>query len=516
MSIKSLAGETAIYGLSSILGRLANFLLLTPFLTRVFSEAEYGLVNDLFFYTAFCIALLIFRLDTAVFRFASRSEHDPNQVFKVAQFGVAGFVVVFVCLGLGLAPWIADLLRYPDRQIYVQLVVLVVAFDALSAVPLARLRLQQRAWTFASINLFNIGLSIILVFFILYFAPLWELSWYDKQWMVAYYFGALLIASVLRYVLLVADGFWYAQKHPVQNHSESVTSRTSDTSVSEEDPDLRKSTSKTPLFPKVNLRMLIGYSAPLVIVALAGIVNSLVGPAMIKYWHGGTVTENLDWAGYYAAATKMAVFISLFVQAYNYAAEPFFFRHSGKDLAQSDKRIFADAARAFMLLGSLAAAAILLLLPWLQGFVAADKRVGFYLLPQLLAANILLGLYYNFAMAYKLTDRTYLGGIIALAGSTIVVGGNVLLVPRIGIDGSAWSILGCFTLMCTLAYLVTRRYFPVPYRLDKMLLYAVLSAAAVYAGNQFDAMLVRLAFLFGLTLVVALLEKGWLLKLVKN
>ncbi|MEM8585602.1 MAG: oligosaccharide flippase family protein, partial [Bacteroidota bacterium] len=328
--------------------------------------------------------------------------------------------------------------------------------------------------------------------------------WYDEQWMVAYYFGALLMASVLRYLLLVGDDWLRNRKQQQQADTRPEVT------------DQRKSTTKNGLLPGVRLAMLLRYSAPLVVVALAGIVNSLVGPAMIKFWHGGTVTQNLDWAGYYAAATKMAVFISLFVQAYNYAAEPFFFRQSGSDLAKADRRIFADAARAFILLSSLAAAAILLLLPWLEGFVAADKRVGFYLLPQLLAANVLLGLYYNFAMAYKLTDRTYLGGLIALAGSTIVVTGNILLVPRIGIDGSAWSILVCFALMCVLAYLVTRKYFRIPYRLDKMLIYAGLSAAAVYLGTQSEAMLVRLVFLFGLTLVVGLLEKDWLLGLLRN
>ncbi|MEM8582734.1 MAG: hypothetical protein AAGF87_00625, partial [Bacteroidota bacterium] len=287
MSIKRLAGETAIYGLSSILGRLANFLLLTPFLTRVFPEAEYGVINDLFFYTAFCIALLVFRLDTAVFRFASRGDYEPRQVFKVAQCAVMVFVLLFVILGVGLAPALADWLQYPDRKIYVQLIVLVVAFDALSAVPLARLRLLQRAWTFAGINLANIGLSIVLVFFVLYFAPLWELGWYDEQWMVAYYFGALLMASVLRYLLLIGDDWLRNRKQQQQADTRPEVT------------DQRKSMTKNGLLPGVRLAMLLRYSAPLVVVALAGIVNSLVGPAMIKFWHGGTVTQNLDWAGYY-------------------------------------------------------------------------------------------------------------------------------------------------------------------------------------------------------------------------
>ncbi|MEM6395989.1 MAG: lipopolysaccharide biosynthesis protein [Bacteroidota bacterium] len=519
MSIKRLAGETAIYGLSSILGRLANFLLLTPFLTRVVPNAEYGVINDLFFYTAFCIALLVFRLDTAVFRFASRGDYDPEQVFKTAQGAVMGFALTFTVLGIGLSGWLADLLQYPDRQLYVQIVVLIVAFDALAAVPLARLRLRQRAWTFATINLINIGLSIGLVFFTLYFAPKWALAWYDEKWIIAYYFGALLAASVVRYLLLVGDGWTNKRKEDKlrsERLDEGETNPATRSSrprarigIFEEYSDLRKYKKEKIDLPKIDLSKLVRYSAPLVVVALAGIVNSLVGPTMIKSWHGGTVSMNLDWSAQYAAATKMAVFISLFVQAYNYAAEPFFFRQSGDDLARADRQIFADAARAYMLLASLATAGILLLLPWLEGFVGINKRAGFHLLPQLLAANVLLGLYYNFAMAYKLTDRTYLGGIIAVAGSAVVVAGNIILVPKIGIDGSAWSILSCFVLMSTLAYGVTRRYFPIPYRIDKMMLYAALAGGAVYFGTGFENMVVRVGVLVVLTLVVFFLERAW-------
>ncbi|MEL6275459.1 MAG: oligosaccharide flippase family protein, partial [Bacteroidota bacterium] len=205
MSLKRLAGETAIYGISSILGRLLNFVLLTPFVTRVLTSEQYGIVSDLFFFVAFFLAFLVFRLDTAVFRFASRDEYSVQAVCWEAQRFVLVLVLVICGGGLLLAPQIATLLSYPDRIIYIRLFLLIVAFDALSAIPLARLRLQQRAWFFALVNLANIFVNIVLVYLFLQFIPSWKNSgnklfdWYAEQQVIIYFFGATLIASVLRY-----------------------------------------------------------------------------------------------------------------------------------------------------------------------------------------------------------------------------------------------------------------------------------------------------------------------------
>ena len=152
MSLKRLGGETVIYGLANILPRLLNFVILVPFLTEVMVAEEYGVASDLFVYIALLIALLTFRMDTAVFRFASRGEYDARAVFKRAQSAVASAVILVIGAGLLYAGSLADWLSYPDRDVYVQLFLLTVAFDTLSAVPQARLRLEQRAWFFVAVN----------------------------------------------------------------------------------------------------------------------------------------------------------------------------------------------------------------------------------------------------------------------------------------------------------------------------------------------------------------------------
>ncbi|MEM7572985.1 MAG: polysaccharide biosynthesis C-terminal domain-containing protein [Bacteroidota bacterium] len=499
MSIKRLAGETAIYGISSILGRLLNFVILTPFLTRVFPAEEYGVISDLFFYTAFGIALLTFRMDTAVFRFASRPENDARQVYRKASRLGWGLVIFLVGGALLFAEQIADWVAYPDRAIYVRLVLLIIAFDVLAAVPLARLRLNNRPWTFALVNLANILVNIGLVFFFLYFADRQQanpaFSWFEQDSRLSYYFFAVLAASALRYVLLLLD-------NARQNWKAKFV----------DEPLLDSPSQRL----TISYRQLFQYSAPLVIVALAGIVNGLIGPTMIKYWHGGTVSDNLFWAGQYGAAAKLAIFINLFVQAYNYAAEPFFFRQAGQNPEAADRQIYADAARTFLLLGSLAAAAILLLLPYVQLFIGKDAREGLIVLPFLLFANILLGLYYNFAISYKLTDRTRLGGIIAIIGSAIIILGDIWLIPQIGILGAAYAVLSCFLVMCVLAYLVSRRYFPIPYDLGRMTYYLIVTIVFIYIGLRFEWMAIRLLLLFVLPLVFWLTEKQWLKSLLKK
>lgn len=535
MSLKRLAGETAIYGISSILGRLLNFVLITPFVTRpeVFTPEQYGVVGDLFFYTAFLIAFLVFRLDTAVFRFASRPEYSARAVCRNAQNMIIIGVVVVIGGGLLLAPRIADWMSYPDRVTYIQLFLLIVAFDALSAIPLARLRLEQRPWFFAGVNLVNIAVNIVLIYLLLKFLPDWiasghDFSWYDERFKISYYFVAILVAAIVKFLILIGDRWWRDYRSfRLQGSNEKEKSHAP--------LPLREATAPRSLRPPSNdsgeeilddgfiptppktaptwTEMLI-YAAPLVIVAVCGIVNTLVGPTMLKNYYGEDVSGNLYWSGQYAAAMKLAVFLTLFTTAYNFAAEPFFFRHSGKDPERTDLMIYANASRAFALMTSLAIAGILLLLPILQFYLGRNLREGLEVLPILLAANFMLGLYYSFAMAYKLTDKTYLGGLIALVGAAIVVGGNILFIEDYGIFAPAWAGLACFFVMSVLAYLVSRRHFPVPYPIGRFFLYALATAGVVYLGWDWENTWARVGLLIVYTLGMTGFEWRWLRGLV--
>ena len=474
MSLKKLSGETLVYGLSSVLGRLLNFALITPFITRVLEEGEVGEIGNLMFWTALLIALLGFRMDTAVFRFASRGDYAPSAVFQRTQR------VVWLMLGLVLLPLllfsdrIAAWLAAPAATTYVRLVLLTVAFDVLSAVPLARLRLQQRAWTFVAVNLGNVAINILLLYGLLYILPTYFSERFESSFRVGYYLLTVAVAAGARYLVLVVDGL--RQRHPAAGAQEAPS-----------------------------MRRLLRYSLPLTVVSVAGIANTLVGPSTLLRYDDAA-------AGYFTAALRMAVFLNLFVTAYQYAAEPFFFRQSSRDLATADRRIYADAMRAYGLVGAVACAGILLVLPWLQYFLGADLRPGLVVLPILLAANFFFGIYSNLSIAYKLTDRTFLGGGIALVGSVFAVGGPLLFTARYGIYAPAVGMLLCFLVMCGLAYLVSRRYFPVDYPFGHMLVHGLIAVGAVLLGQYSGALAYRGAVVLLFLLTLGLFERRWLLQ----
>lgn len=496
MSLKKLGSETLIYGLSNVLGRMLNFILVVPFLTRIMDE-EYGIVGDLFFWTGLLIALLVFRMDTAVFRFASRPENDARAVYRKTARFVAGVVVV-VLGGLALfAAQLADVLGYPGLTEYVYLVLITIAFDALSAVPLARLRLQQRPWRFVAANLGNVVVNLFLIFLLLSWWANYNTLFgmrYDSSRMVTYYLISIAAASCFRYLFLLVEAWRSNARRSLPELLDTPAEQ-----VGHAPP----------------LRDLLWYSLPLTLVAVAGIVNALVGPSVIIRLFGGDQATNELMAGQFNAALKLAVFLNLAITAYNYAAEPFFFRQAGSDPAKADKQIYADALRAYGLLAALACAGILLFLPWLQNFLGADMRQGLFVLPVLLAANACFGLYSNLSVAYKLTDKTFLGGGIALIGSVIVIGISVGFIGSWGLYAPAFGMLACYAVMSALAYGVSRRYFPVNYPVVRLLIYGVLTVVAVVLGDLFSgadagAMAGRGAVFLLLCASIAGLEWKWL------
>lgn len=498
LSLKKLGGETIIYGLSNVLGRMLNFVIVVPFLTKIMGE-EFGVVGDLFFWTGLLIAVLVFRMDTAVFRFASRKENDAKTVFRRTQTFVASAVVLVLGgLAFGAAP-LAEWLGYPGLTAYVYLVLITVTFDALSAVPLARLRLQQRPWRFVAANLGNVAVNLLLIGILLYWWPrngslLGEP--YSAGKMVEYYLVSIAAASGFRYVFLLVEGWWSNRK---------MTAAT----AKKEEPATTADQAPT-------LKNMLWYSLPLTLVAVAGIINALVGPTVIIRFFSEEQAANEMMAGQFNAALKLAVFLNLVITAYNYAAEPFFFRQAGNDPANADKTIYSDALRAYGILAALACAGILLFLPWLQYFIGNEElRGGLFVLPLLLAANACFGLYSNLSVAYKLTDKTFLGGAIALIGSCIVVGISVGFIGRWGLYAPAVGMLACYAVMSGLAYGVSRRYFPVNYPLRRLAVYTVLAVSSVYLGSFFTgaaagAMLGRGAVFVLLTAAIAALEWPWI------
>ncbi|WP_367391933.1 lipopolysaccharide biosynthesis protein [Lewinella sp. LCG006] len=449
--LKKLAGETAIYGLSSILGRVVNWIILTPYLTRVFLREEYGIVNDLYFWIALLLVVFTYRMETAFFWFASRSrkdsgdeKYDQDTVFSTASLAIIGTTLALTGLLFYLSPQIAIWLKYPGRADYVRIFTLIIAFDALAAIPFAKLRMASRPLRFAAIKLGALALNILLVFFFLEGCP-WLLahgydvvnSIYNPEHRIAYVFWSNLLASgasLLWLAPLYRDLVWR--------------------------------------FATDLWRSMLNYALPLVIAAVAGIVNQLAGPTLLKNFAGGSTLENLDLGGLYGAAAKLAVLMNLFVQAFNYAAEPFFFRQSA---VSQDKIIYADVARAFALVGSLAFIGIMFYLELIQIFLGEDYREGLGILPILLVANFFLGLFYNFSIGYKLTDQTRWAGYIALLGTIITLVFNIIFIPSMNIYAPAWASLICFFTMTVAGYWLTRKLWPVDYKLGRMVYYLLMA-----------------------------------------
>lgn len=454
--LKKLAGETAIYGLSSILTRLVNWILLTPYFTRrAFADApeEYGQINDLYFWIALLLVFTTYRMETAFFRFG-RQKEDLHRAFSTASVSLLLTTAVFTALAWLLLQPIAEALNYGDRADYVLWFVLIVAADTLTAIPFARLRLESRPLRFAFIKIAGIAINIAFIFFFLELLPRladrghgWAQSLWRPENKVAYVFIANLLASAVvllyflpQYMRALAGGF-----------------------------------------DKKLWRQMLAYGLPLVPSGVAAIINQLVGVPMIKSLTSPDVVYNLALAGVFAAATKFAVMMNLFTQAYNYAAEPFFFRHSG---SSNDKKVYGQAAMAFTLVGCVALLGIVFYMDIIQYLLGKNYREALVVVPILLLANLFLGLYYNFSIWFKLADRTQFGSYIALIGMGITLAINFWLIPRPGLSyyAPAWASLACYAFMAVAAWHTGQKYYPIPYPVLRMGLYIGLALVLLVAG----------------------------------
>lgn len=446
--IKKLAGETAVYGLSSIVGRFLNYFLV-PLYTTVFPTSEYGIVVDLYAWVALLMVFFVYRMETGFFRFGTKTE-DRNKAYSTLSTALLITTPILCGLLIGYAEPIANWLKYPGQENYIIWFALILGMEALSAIPFARLRLDGRPWVFAGIKLSNIGINISLNLFFLLLCPYltklgWDMSWiYNPNWGIEYIFLANLVASASTLLLLLPSYF--------------------------------KSKFE---FDKALLKKTLIYVLPLVLVGFAGLVNEVIDRVLLKWLLPYDDLTNQGMIGIYGACYKLAMLLSLFTQAFNYAAEPFFFRNADR---KDSMPIYAKVALYFTVIGALGFLGITLYMDIAQEFIGERYREGLVIVPILLLANLCLGVYYNFAIWYKLKDKTLIGAWIAIGGALITIVLNVLWIPKFGYMGSAWATLICYASMAAACYLVGRKYYPVPYQIGRMLLY-VAFAILIYGAN---------------------------------
>ena len=445
--VKKLAGETALYGLSSIVARLLNYMLV-PLHTRLFLEAEYGVVSHLYALSGFLMVIFSYRMESAFFRFGTPAE-DRDRAYSTGVISLLVSGALITGLLVLFAQPVANVLQYPQHPEYIRWFALMLAFDCLCELPFARLRLEQRPILFVSAKVFNIGLNVSLNLFWLLFCP-WAAgqgwNWVHWVWSpeggVAYVFLANLAASAATLLLL--------------------------------SPQLR---AVRLAFDWALWRKMMAYAAPLILVGMAGIMDEMFSRVMMPSLLSGTLEENRAQLGIFAANYKLAMLISLFTQAYRYAAEPFFFRHAADRDALKTQ---ADAAKWFTIAATTGMLGILLFLDILKIFIDERYYGGLTVVPILLMANLFLGLYYNFSVWYRLKDRTMLGAWISVAGAVVTIALNLLWIPRYGYVGAAWVTLICYGFMSWATWFTGRKPHPVPYALGRMAVYVGL-ALTLYA-----------------------------------
>ena len=459
-TFKKLAGQTAIYGLSSIVGRFLNYLLV-PIYTRVFEAGEYGVVTQLYAYIAFMTVLFTYGLDTAFFRYFQSEKGNPR-VYSTSLISVIFSSLFFGGLIIFFAHDLSGIIGSanesgigpdPNRPLYIALFAGILAFDAITAIPFAKLRQENKAKRFAFIRLANIAINIGLNLFFLILCPSilkenpssWISHFYVADFGVGYVFISNLVASVITTILLLPDIFNIEWK-----------------------------------FDKVLWRTMIIYSLPLMIAGLAGMINETFDRVLLPILIENKV-DAMAQLGIYGACYKLSILMTLFIQTFRYAAEPFFFNHSTKENPQ---RTYADVMNYFVIICSFIFLGIMLFIDVIQYFIGEKFRSGLPVVPILLMANLCLGVFYNLSIWYKLTGKTKWGAWLAIYGAIITLAFNFVLIPKMGYMGAAWTTLICYAAMMVLSYFIGQKYYPVPYRLGSFFYYVGL-AMVLWLGGKY-------------------------------
>ncbi|WP_027149762.1 polysaccharide biosynthesis C-terminal domain-containing protein [Methylobacter tundripaludum] len=451
--IRKLASQTAVYGLSSIFGRFLNYLLV-PLYTYYFTAAEYGVVSEFYAYAGFFSVLLLFGFETGYFRFRDKERTGPDLAYSTALMFVVLVNLGFFALILLINTRLSAALNYANHPEYVLCFSLILILDAIAAIPFARLRAENRAFRFAGIKIFEIGITVLLsLFFIIYCPKLYAAnpaSWiapiYNPAIGIGYIFIANLLASGFKFLLLAPQLAGLAWG-----------------------------------FDRALFGRMVRYSLPMVVIGFAGIINEMLDRVLLKYLLPYDALTNMKMLGIYSACYKLSILMSLFIQAFRYAAEPFFFAYAGKSDA---RQVYAVVLKFFVIFCVFIFLLVTLFIDFFKYFVGDEFRAGLEVVPILLLANLCLGIYINLSIWYKLTDRTLMGASVSLAGAALTIMLNIWWIPLFGYVGSAWATLACYGSMAILSYLLGRKYYPVNYDVKRVLGYIGLGIGLYFSHEQ--------------------------------
>ncbi|MDP1772860.1 MAG: polysaccharide biosynthesis C-terminal domain-containing protein [Methylobacter sp.] len=451
--IKKLASQTAVYGLSSIFGRFLNYLLV-PLYTYYFTAAEYGVVSEFYAYAGFFSVLLLFGFETGYFRFRDKEHTGPDVAYSTALIFVVLINLGFFALMLLINTRLSAALNYADHPEYVLWFSMIFIMDAIAAIPFARLRAENRAFRFAGIKIVEIGVTVLLSLFFIIYCPKvyaenpesWIAPVYNPAIGIGYIFIANLMASGFKFLLLAPQLSGLAWG-----------------------------------FDRALFARMVRYSLPMAVIGFAGIINEMLDRALLKYLLPYDIQTNLKMLGIYSACYKLSILMSLFIQAFRYAAEPFFFAYAGKSDA---RQVYAVVLKFFVIFCVFIFLLVTLFIDFFKYFVGEEFRAGLEVVPILLLANLCLGIYINLSIWYKLTDRTLMGAVVSLAGAALTIGLNVWWIPQFGYVGSAWATLACYGSMAIVSYLLGQKYYPVDYDVKRVIGYIGLGIGLYFAHGH--------------------------------
>ncbi|AXO80824.1 polysaccharide biosynthesis protein [Olleya aquimaris] len=471
--LKKFFKDTIIYGLATVLPRLMNFVLV-PLYTGKLKTTSFSDNTTFYIYASFFNVLLTYGMETAFFRFFTKSK-EKDKIFSTTFISLIVTTFLFLIAMLLYSQQLSSM--FGISQKYFNLLIGVIVLDTLVVAPFAYLRATGRPIKFAAIKISNILIYVLLNYFFLWFIPKFNLSfsWYDTSDLVQYIFIANLAASAMTLILLLPYFF------------------------------------KTKLqFSKPIFKQLINYGWPIMVAGLAYVVNENFDKWIIPN------LLNKDINGAYSGCYKIAMFMTIFIQAFRLGAEPFFFSHAKEKNA---KQTYALIMKYFVIAGSLMLVFIIAYLDVFKALLVTDSSYwqAIQIVPIVLLANLCLGIYFNLAIWYKLTDKTRYGMYLSIVGAIVTIGLNITLIPKFGFIAAAWTTLAAYGIMMTLSYLLGQKHYPVPYNLKQILGYLfiaiVLSIAALSTeANYYINTIIVLVFL-GL---IVLFEKKEIKRLLKR
>lgn len=461
--LQSLLKDTAIYGMSSIIGRFLNYLLVPLYTAKMSVESgNYGVVTNVYAWTAVLLVFLTFGFETTFFRFASKEQADTPKVFSMSMQVIGTLCGLFLLAVFCFLPSIAGALGYGKHPEFIGMMAVVVALDALQAIPFGLLRLQKRAMKFASLKLFNIFMNIALNLFVFVALPYLHsknpgiyssIYFPDNQAFYVFFINLICTASITLFLI----------------------------------PELKIF---RPTSDKALLVSMLKYSWPLLLLGIAGVLNLHADKIIYTWLVPGE--KGMQELSVYGAAVKIAAIMAMLMQAFRYAYEPLVFNNSKE---KDSKTFYAKTMKYFIIISMLAFLVVVFYMDIIKYIISSNYWEGLKVVPIVMAAEIFMGIYFNLSFWYKLNDETYWGAIFSFIGCALLFAVNIIFVPRYGYIACAWASFTGYSAAMLLSYIVGQKRNAIDYDLKTISFYTILFAAlygislAIPAENSITRML---------------------------